>query len=95
MYTAAVINTCNPTSVSLPVLEPYTVLIAKRASLVSQQYNITSPEWSMQGCAKSQALRPGELQPPRLRQKTTAAVARRLIGNALSNSGVHDKVSLF
>ena len=36
---------------------------------------------------------PGELQPPRIRQKTTAAVARRLIGNALSNTGVHDKVS--
>ena len=48
----------------------------------------------LQGCEKSKALSPGELQPPRLRQKTTAAVARRLIGNALSNSGVHDKVSL-
>ncbi len=48
----------------------------------------------LQGYVKSKALSPGELQPPRIRQKTTAAVARRLIGNALSNSGVHDKVSL-
>ncbi|KAL0027466.1 hypothetical protein WJX77_003640 [Trebouxia sp. C0004] len=54
-----------------------------------------SCKWRMQpfdkGCTKSKALSPGELQPPRIRQKTTAAVARRLIGNALSNSGVHDK----
>jgi len=47
----------------------------------------------LQGCAKSKALSPGELQPPRIRQKTSAAVARRLIGNALSNTAVHDKVS--
>ncbi|DBA80935.1 TPA: hypothetical protein ACH3X2_007155 [Trebouxia sp. C0005] len=57
-----------------------------------------SCKWQLQpfdkGCAQSKALSPGELQPPRIRQKTTAAVARRLIGNALSNSGVHDKVSL-
>lgn len=48
----------------------------------------------MQACAKSQALSPGELQPPRVRQKTTTAVARRLIGHALNVSLVHDKVNL-
>ncbi|DBB08061.1 hypothetical protein WJX82_002982 [Trebouxia sp. C0006] len=54
-----------------------------------------SYKWQLQpfdkGCAKSKALSPGELQPPRIRQKTSAAVARRLIGNALSNTAVHDK----
>ncbi|KAL3135785.1 hypothetical protein ABBQ32_007348 [Trebouxia sp. C0010 RCD-2024] len=52
-------------------------------------------QWQLQpfnqACVKSKALKAGELQPPRVRQKTTTAVARRLIGNALRVKGVHDK----
>lgn len=46
----------------------------------------------MQACKQCQAVNATELQPPQLRQKTTTAVARRLIGNALNVAGVHDKV---
>ena len=45
-----------------------------------------------QACKQCQALNGTELQPPQLRQQTTTAVARRLIGNALNVAGVHDKV---
>ena len=45
-----------------------------------------------QACDASKALPASELQPPRPRPKTSAAVARRLIGMALNAPGLRDKV---
>lgn len=45
-----------------------------------------------QACGASREMPVGELQPPRPRPKTSAAVAKRLIGMALNDRSLRDKV---
>ncbi|BDA46925.1 probable coiled-coil domain-containing protein R3HCC1L at C-terminar half [Coccomyxa sp. Obi] len=73
-------------------LAVFTNPVAARAALEASDGSYIMRPFS-EACDASKAMPASELQPPRPRPKTSAAVARRLIGMALNAPTLRDKAS--